>query len=282
MNQPSPEIPRVWVGEINGKGKIGNIMVTKYFAESLKYFVRSPLGVIALFITLIYGFATLTISLGNNLKEHIEPLIWFLVVFPVLVFLGFLWLVTKHFDKIYGPSDFENNRYFLLNKLLTIVPLYIANRKDTINNGHAETMKNELESIINMLYSIKQNKRNVNWKNRVLWVDDRPENNIYERKAFESQGIEFSLALSTNDALNMLRNNKYAAIISDMGRKEGEQEGYALLDSIRKSGNKTPFFIYSGSDSLESKAMAKSKGAQGSTNQAQALYQMVMKTLENS
>jgi len=257
-------------------------MVTKYFAESLKYFVRSPLGIIALFITLIYGFATLTISFGNNLKEHIEPLIWFLVIFPVFVFLGFLWLVTKHFDKIYGPSDFRNEKHFLLNKLLTIISLYIANRKDTINKDYAETMLNEFESIINMLYSIKQNKRKVNWKNRVLWVDDRPENNIYERKAFESQGIEFSLALSTNDALNMLRNNEYAAIISDMGRKEGEQEGYVLLDSIRKSGNKTPFFIYSGSDSPEYRAKAKSKGAQGSTNQAQELYQMVMKILGNN
>ncbi|MBY0475234.1 MAG: hypothetical protein K2Q13_09275 [Nitrosomonas sp.] len=67
-------------------------------------------------------------------------------------------------------------------------------------------------------------------KSRGLWVDDRPENNVYERQAFQAQGVEFSLALSTNEALDILKTNKFAVIISDMGRKEGPQEGYVLLD----------------------------------------------------
>ena len=29
----------------------------------------------------------------------------------------------------------------------------------------------------------------------ILWVDDRPDNNIYERQAFESLGIKFTLVL---------------------------------------------------------------------------------------
>jgi len=79
----------------------------------------------------------------------------------------------------------------------------------------------------------------------------------------------------------LLENNDYAAIISDMGRKEGPQEGYVLLDKIRKDGNKTPFFIYAGSNSTEHKQMAKSRGAQGTTNRADELYKIVMDQITN-
>ena len=61
-----------------------------------------------------------------------------------------------------------------------------------------------------------------------------------------------------------------------MGRREGPKEGYVLLEKIRKSGDKTPYFIYAGSNSPEHKRLAIEKGAQGSTNIAQELFQMVM------
>ncbi len=64
-----------------------------------------------------------------------------------------------------------------------------------------------------------------NWRRQILWVDDRPDNNIYERKAIESMGLEFSLALCTEEALTLLSHRRFAAIISDMGRKEGPKEG---------------------------------------------------------
>ena len=59
------------------------------------------------------------------------------------------------------------------------------------------------------------------WQNKLLWVNDRPENNVYERKAMESMGLEFTLVLSTDEALQMLGVHRFAAIISDIGRKEG-------------------------------------------------------------
>jgi DNA-binding NtrC family response regulator len=113
-----------------------------------------------------------------------------------------------------------------------------------------------------------------------MWVDDRPESNVYERQAFESQGVQFSLALSTDEAIESLKSNKYAAIISDMGRKEGPQEGYVLLKKLRNAGDMTPFFIYAGSNAPEHKRMAKQKGAQGSTNRAQELFRLVMNAIE--
>lgn len=256
----------------------------KSFAESAKGFTNSPLGIIALFIVLVYGFATLAVSFGSNLSGHIAPLIYFLVIFPVIVFIGFLWLVSKHHDKIYGPSDFKNEENFLKMRMSAVASLAAATAKQTEGSNH-ESTEQQLNSIVELVsktrpQKIKESGRN--WKNKILWVDDSPENNIYERKAFESQGIEFSLALSTNEAIEILKNNKYAAIISDMGRKEGSQEGYVLLEKIRKLGLQTPFFIYAGSNAPEHKMMALERGAQGSTNRAQELFEMVMNRISNA
>lgn len=117
------------------------------------------------------------------------------------------------------------------------------------------------------------------WRNHVLWVDDRPDNNIYERRAFEAVGLRFSLALSTDEALDLLKRNKYAVIISDMGRREGAREGYVLLDAVRRQGDQTPFFIYTGLNLPEHKREATEHGGQGSTNNPQELFQIVMKAV---
>ncbi|MGA1840344.1 MAG: hypothetical protein ACMUIU_06935 [bacterium] len=75
--------------------------------------------------------------------------------------------------------------------------------------------------------------------------------------------------------MDMLAQEKYSAIISDMGRKEGPKEGYVLLEKLREHDKITPFFIYAGSNKPEYKKMAKEKGAQGCTNNPQELYKIV-------
>jgi len=117
------------------------------------------------------------------------------------------------------------------------------------------------------------------WHNKVLWVDDRPENNVFERQAFEAMGLEFTLALSTAEALHAHANRKFAAIISDMGRKEGPREGYVLLEAIRAVDKATPFFIYAGSRAPEHQREAALRGAQGTTNIAEELVEMVTRAL---
>jgi len=111
--------------------------------------------------------------------------------------------------------------------------------------------------------------------NTILWVDDRPDNNIYEREAMELIGFKFDLALSTKQALALLAKNKYVAIISDMGRNEGPREGYVLLKEVRKISKTIPFFIYAGSNLIEHKVEAQEKGAQGSTNRATELIDLI-------
>lgn len=84
------------------------------FGKAATGLSRSPLGIIALFIVLVYGFASIVVALPNGLDASDRaPLIYFLVIFPCVVFFGFLWLVSSHPDKIYSPSDFKDENNFL-------------------------------------------------------------------------------------------------------------------------------------------------------------------------
>ena len=255
-------------------------MNVKDFAESAIGFTKNPLGIIALFIVLVYGFASLVVGFGWNLKDHITPLIYFMVFFPVVVFFGFLWLVAKHHKKLYGPSDFKDEENFLKAQLSSATSLAAAISKQSDKSG--EITKIQLDEIVELVSRTSQKPSHEKWRNRILWVDDHPENNAYERQAFEAQGLYFKLVLSTTEALEILNNEKFAVIISDMGRKEGPQEGYVLLDKLRQSGVKTPFVIYAGSNKPEHKRMAREHGAIGSTNRAQELFQLVMNVVNNS
>jgi hypothetical protein len=82
-----------------------------YFAKGLS---RNPLGIIALFIVLVYGFAALVTTFSGSLSwSERLPLIWFLVLFPVLVLAVFSWLVSRHGGKLYAPSDYRNEENYI-------------------------------------------------------------------------------------------------------------------------------------------------------------------------
>jgi CheY-like chemotaxis protein len=69
-----------------------------------------------------------------------------------------------------------------------------------------------------------------------LWVDDFPNNNIYERQALEALGVNFVLATSTEEALKKISRQRFDAIISDMGRPPDSRAGYTLLDQSDTPG----------------------------------------------
>jgi CheY-like chemotaxis protein len=99
---------------------------------------------------------------------------------------------------------------------------------------------------------------------------------------FESLGFSFVLATSTRQALDILERQRFGAIISDMGRVEGSREGYRLLAALRTRDTETPFFIYSGSRAPEHVREAVARGAQGATNIASELMDMVTNSLSQA
>jgi hypothetical protein len=86
------------------------------FMEKTKGLTKNPIGIIALFISLIYGFACLVLSTSlSNLQGQEErlPLIWFIILFPVVILIGFIYLVVCHYEKLYAPSDWKNEENFI-------------------------------------------------------------------------------------------------------------------------------------------------------------------------
>ena len=71
-----------------------NSLVT--FSDAAKSLSGGPLGIIALFLVLIYGIAALVIVIGKNLTSNEKmPLVYCMALFPVLVLLSFTWLASE-------------------------------------------------------------------------------------------------------------------------------------------------------------------------------------------
>lgn len=113
----------------------------------------------------------------------------------------------------------------------------------------------------------------------VLWVDDNPDNNRFEREAFQALGVRFELSTSTDDALQQLNRRQFEAVISDMGRGQDRDAGYLLLEQLRLTDPSTPFFIYAGSSAVRHRQEALARGAQGSTNSPKELMAMVLQAI---
>ena len=252
------------------------------FGETAKGLARNPLGIIALFIVLVYGFASLvTAFAGSFTAAERLPLIYFLIFFPVLVLIVFAWLVSKHSGKLFAPSDFRDEENYVKMQMAAVASLSAATVTGESTTSESGTSESEIEKIVEVVRATgpARAEGGDGWRNHILWVDDRPENNTYERQAFEAMGIRFTLALSTDNAFERLAQNRYAAIISDMGRREGPREGYVLLDRLRQQGDQTPLFFYASSNAPEHKRETRQHGGQGCTNNAQELFEMVTKAV---
>ena len=86
----------------------------KSFNDTSVKLSRNPLGIIALFIVLVYGIAGLLLGYSIKFLSYIERLlmIGFLVFFPLIVLIVFYFLVTRHNEKLYSPQDFRTDDAF--------------------------------------------------------------------------------------------------------------------------------------------------------------------------
>ncbi len=76
--------------------------------------IKNPLSIIAIFISLIYGISGLLFgfSVSHLSSENQTILVWFVVLFPVAVLVVFAWLVAWHHHKLYGPGDYRADEVF--------------------------------------------------------------------------------------------------------------------------------------------------------------------------
>lgn len=126
------------------------------FTSSAKDLAKNPLGIIALFIVLVYGFACLLFGFSAEklISEERMPIIYFVILFPIAILILFGWLVSKHHDKLYAPSDFKDDKSFLAtlnqNKIKNINNKEL-NIEDLINYGRDFEIVTENEESIKRL-----------------------------------------------------------------------------------------------------------------------------------
>ncbi len=79
---------------------------------------------------------------------------------------------------------------------------------------------------------------------RILWVDDYPINNETVIKFFEGQDIEFDIALSTEQGLELYKRNLYDVIITDMGRGSERDAGLIFIKKLKLLHCQVPIVVY--------------------------------------
>ena len=82
----------------------------------------------------------------------------------------------------------------------------------------------------------------------ILWVDDKPMNNVYEASVLKRLGASILFARSTDEALAFINRDNFDLIISDVHRDENGQSnpnaGYELLEELGRTNRKIPFIFY--------------------------------------
>lgn len=85
----------------------------KEFGDIAVKLSRNPLGVLALAFVLVYGIAGYVSASSSFQESERFILVLFIVLFPVFILMAFYRLVAAHSNKLFGPSDFGDEKNFL-------------------------------------------------------------------------------------------------------------------------------------------------------------------------
>lgn len=215
----------------------------------------------------------------DSLSKFVSALAWpVLVAFALVRFAPALKDLLRSLGEFsFKGAGFEASAKLKQVEATAALVAAAANRPDV---EQPELAANEAKEAVNLVQDeVTPRLLRKASRSTILWVDDRPENNNYERQSLEALGITFVLARSTDEALEKIRSDNFMAIISDMGRPPDPRAGYTLLEKLRASGSQTPYIIYAGSRSPEHQAEARKRGAIGCTNRPSELFEYVLKVL---
>jgi len=79
---------------------------------------------------------------------------------------------------------------------------------------------------------------------RLLWVDDHPENNAWERELFRSLGVVIVPVESTRSALACLQTETFDLVLSDIRRDDDSTDGLEGATQIHAARPTVPILFY--------------------------------------
>jgi CheY-like chemotaxis protein len=112
----------------------------------------------------------------------------------------------------------------------------------------------------------------------ILWVDDRPENNMWERSLLHAFGIETLTAETTRSALACLERRRVDLVLSDIARENRPDEGVRAIPEIKSKAVDAAVILYVGSLSSSNPP----RGAFGITNDPNELLHLILDSLERT
>lgn len=137
------------------------------FGNIAKDLSKNPLGIIALFLFLTYAFASLIVGCSDKLSMYERiPLIWFLVLFPLVVLVIFYLLVSRHHTKLYAPSDYRDDSSFLETSEKIQILKEVSEKTE---NEEIKTVNNTISS--NNIYEDYLNKQNPQMAFMQMWIE---------------------------------------------------------------------------------------------------------------
>lgn len=189
-----------------------------------------------------------------------------LVVFAVLdgFFLGYLW-TRLHLPSLFAESD-------LLQELAS------AEERGREQGEQKALIATSTAAEAGVAAGVAPAAGALEGGLNALWADDQPDNNTNVRQTIERLlGVKFDIARTTDEAVTTLSANRdrYAFVISDMGRPSDRRAGFTLLQRLRDEGIDVPYIIYAASATSDQDRDAKSRGAVGMTNSPSRLLELV-------
>ncbi|MBT2366822.1 response regulator [Streptomyces sp. ISL-10] len=79
---------------------------------------------------------------------------------------------------------------------------------------------------------------------RVLWVDDNPDNNLYETLALEQLGLLVTKATSTDAGMFYFNNLDFSFVVTDVHRESDADAGMTLLKELQRVKPEIPVIAY--------------------------------------
>jgi len=113
----------------------------------------------------------------------------------------------------------------------------------------------------------------------ILWVDDHPENILTAARRIREAGAAIHEVLSTGSAIEVLKNAAFDVIITDMTRGVQTTEGLDLIIQLKVQAIQAPVIIYTGKFAETGQDAARMVGAFGCTNDADALFGLIIEAL---
>jgi CheY-like chemotaxis protein len=111
---------------------------------------------------------------------------------------------------------------------------------------------------------------------RLLWVDDTPDNNVYECLALMDAGFLIVTATSNEAARLYLYETSFHLVITDLGRGGSPDDGAALVHEVSVNRPNLPVVVYTG-DAAKVRDDLKAAGAVAVEDKPAALIAAVLR-----